>query len=60
MKKISFVFVLMMAVCMLLTACGGKSGDDTEVTQPTEAPQISEDLGNELDSFSDEVFWANA
>ena len=55
MKKISFVFVLMMAVCMLFTACGGKNGDDTEAAKPTEAPQVSEDLGNELDSFSDEV-----
>ena len=59
MKKISFVFVLMMAVCMLFTACGGKNGDDTEAAQPTEAPQISEDLGNELDSFSDEVIDAD-
>ncbi len=58
MKKIALFFVLCMAVCVVFTACG-KENDDEVTAKATEASQISEDLGNELDSFSDDVIDAD-
>lgn len=54
MKKYSVICALLLAACMLFSACGGQTSSD-----PTEAPQISEDLTNELSGLSDDVIDAD-
>ena len=59
MKKFSLITALLLAVILLLTACSGENSEGDTSVQPTEAAQISEELGQELDSFSDEVIDAD-
>ena len=57
MKKYSLILAILMVLSFVLSACGGagQTADSKTPSEPTKAPEISEELGNELSSFSSDV-----
>ena len=59
MKKYSVVFALLMAACLLFTACSGQNGNAQTPSNDTNGTEVSEDLTNELNALSDDVIDAD-
>ncbi|MBQ9189288.1 MAG: sugar ABC transporter substrate-binding protein [Clostridia bacterium] len=59
MKKNARILTILLALCLVLTACGGQNEVGEATPAPTATPEISEDLGNELNAFSSDVIDAD-
>ena len=58
MKKWSKAMALLLVMCLLIAGCGTEKQAE-QPAEPTEAPQLSEELQGELDAFSSEVIDAD-